>query len=94
VACGAVVRYNVLLKATVADEYEALGSKADRRRVLAKLAALTGDPRPLESICLPERENCRRICLAHHRLIYRIDDSHQQITVYRIAPRRRRNTTW
>ena len=84
-----VVRYKILLKAAAGGEYEALASKADRRRVLAKIGALTDDPRPAESSCLPEYESHRRICLMHLRVIYRIDDFHKRVTVFRIAHRRR-----
>jgi hypothetical protein len=61
--CDGVARYKILLKAAAAREYEGLASKADRRRVLSKIGALTDDPRPTESSCLPECENHRRICL-------------------------------
>jgi mRNA-degrading endonuclease RelE of RelBE toxin-antitoxin system len=92
--CDGVARYKILLKAAAAREYEGLASKADRRRVLSKIGALTDDPRPTESSCLPECENHRRICLMHLRVIYRIDDFHKQVTVFRIAHRRRQNSTW
>jgi mRNA-degrading endonuclease RelE of RelBE toxin-antitoxin system len=72
-----VVRYKILLKAAAAREYETVASKADRRRVLSKIGALTDDPRPTESSCLPECENHRRICLMHLRVIYGIDDLHK-----------------
>jgi mRNA-degrading endonuclease RelE of RelBE toxin-antitoxin system len=89
--CDAVANYRIRLKATVVSEYEAIASKADRRRVLWKIAALTENPRPVEAIKLPEREDQHRICLQRHRVIYQIDDIHRQVTVFRIANRRRRN---
>jgi mRNA-degrading endonuclease RelE of RelBE toxin-antitoxin system len=85
------VRYKVLVKASVAREFEALASDADRGRALSKIRALTDDPRPVGSSCLPEFENHRRICLSRFRVIYRIDDFDKQVTVFRIALRRRRN---
>jgi mRNA-degrading endonuclease RelE of RelBE toxin-antitoxin system len=87
-----VVRYKILMKATAAREYEALADKADRRRILAKIGRLTDDPRPGESRCLPESENYRRICVVRYRVIYRIDDFNKQVTVFRIAQRRRHNS--
>jgi mRNA-degrading endonuclease RelE of RelBE toxin-antitoxin system len=91
--CDVVASYKILLKATVVREYEAIASKADRRRVLWKIAALTENPRPVEAIKLPEREHQHRICLQRHRVIYQIDDIHKQVTVFRIANRRRRSST-
>jgi mRNA interferase RelE/StbE len=89
-----VASYKILLKATVAREYEAIESRAVRRRILFKIAALAEDPRPPEAEKLPEREDQHRICLERHRVIYRIDESQKQVMVFRIANRRRRNITW
>ena len=88
-----VASYKILLKATVAGEYEAIESRAVRRRILFKIAALAEDPRPAEAKKLPEREGQHRICLERHRVIYQIDDFRKQVTVFRIANRRRRNST-
>ena len=89
-----VASYKIVLKATVAREYEAIESTADRRRVLGRIAALMEDPRPAEAKKLPEREDQHRICLERHRVIYEIDDFQKQVTVFRIANRRRRHSTW
>jgi hypothetical protein len=60
--CGGVARYKILLKASVVREYEGIAAKADRRRVLWTIAALTIDPRPAVARKLPEREDHHRIC--------------------------------
>lgn len=83
------MRYKILMKTTATREYEALADKGDRRRILAKIGALTDDPRPSESCYLPESDNYRRIYLLRYRVIYRIDDFNKQVTVFRIAQRRR-----
>jgi mRNA-degrading endonuclease RelE of RelBE toxin-antitoxin system len=88
-----VASYKILLKATVAREYEEIESRADRRRILSKIAALMEDPRPAEAKKMPERDHQHRICLERHRVIYQIDDFQKQVTVFRIANRRRRNST-
>jgi mRNA-degrading endonuclease RelE of RelBE toxin-antitoxin system len=90
-ACAGVARYKILLKASVVREYEAVESKADRRRLLWLFAALAIDPRPVEARKLPEHEDCHRICLKRHRVIYQIDDFQKQVTVFRIAHRGRRH---
>src|SRR5579863_4000707 len=82
--CDGVVRYKILMKTIAAREYEAIADKADRRRILARIGALTDDPRPSESCCLPESLDYRRICLARYRMIYRVDDFNKQVTVFRI----------
>jgi mRNA-degrading endonuclease RelE of RelBE toxin-antitoxin system len=92
--CADVARYKILFKATVVRDYEAIASKADRRRVLGMIASLTTDPRPAKARNLPEHEDRHRICLKHHRVIYEIDDSQKQVTVFRIAHRGRRDATW
>jgi mRNA-degrading endonuclease RelE of RelBE toxin-antitoxin system len=86
-----VVRYKILMTATAVKEYEALDSKAERRRVLARIGALSEDPRAAESRGLPECEIYRRICVIRYRVIYRIDDLNKRVTVFRIARRRRQN---
>jgi mRNA-degrading endonuclease RelE of RelBE toxin-antitoxin system len=94
VVCDGVASYKVLLKATVGGEYEAIASEADRRRVHWKIASLTDDPRPAEARALPEHEDQYRIRLKLHRVLYQIDDSQKQVTVFRIAHRRRQNSAW
>jgi mRNA-degrading endonuclease RelE of RelBE toxin-antitoxin system len=92
--CAGVERYKLLLKASVLREYEAIASKADRRRILWKIAALAVNPRCAEASKLPESEDHYRICLVRHRIIFRIDDPQRQVTVFRIAHRRPENSTW
>jgi mRNA-degrading endonuclease RelE of RelBE toxin-antitoxin system len=83
-----VERYKILFKSNVVQEYEAIYSKVERRRILGKIAALSVDPRPMEATILPERVNHFRICLMDYRLIYEINDRRKQVTVFRIAHRR------
>jgi mRNA-degrading endonuclease RelE of RelBE toxin-antitoxin system len=87
--CGAVARYKVLCKPIVAREYEEVLSKSDRRRILGAIARLKADPRPVEAKQLPEHVDYFRICLEDHRVLYGVSDSRMQVTVYRIAKRRR-----
>jgi mRNA-degrading endonuclease RelE of RelBE toxin-antitoxin system len=86
-----VAPYKILLKANVVREYEEIESRVDRRRVLWTMSALTADPRPVEAKKLPEHEDHHRICLERYRVVYRIDDLHNQVTVFRIAHRRRQH---
>jgi mRNA-degrading endonuclease RelE of RelBE toxin-antitoxin system len=45
----------------------------------------------VEARKLPEHEDCHRICLKRHRVIYQIDDFQKQVTVFRIAHPGRRH---
>jgi mRNA-degrading endonuclease RelE of RelBE toxin-antitoxin system len=87
--CAGVARYNVLIKAIVVKEYEAIACKRERRRILWTISALSREPRPVEAKKLPEREDHLRICLGHYRVLYGIDDLKRRITVFRIAKHRR-----
>jgi mRNA-degrading endonuclease RelE of RelBE toxin-antitoxin system len=89
-----VARYKVYLKPTVVREYEEIESKIDRRRILWKIGALAKNPRCAEARKLPESEDGYRICLERHRLVCQIDDLQKQVTVFRIAHRRRQSSTW
>jgi mRNA-degrading endonuclease RelE of RelBE toxin-antitoxin system len=90
--CGDVARYKVLCKEIVLRDYEDIASEGDRRRVLWAIGALKDDPRPREAKRLPEHEDDLRIYVEPFRVIYGIDDSKRQVTVFRIAHSRRQNT--
>ena len=81
-------RYKILLKSNVVQEYEAIYSNVERRRMLGMIAALSDDPRPVAATMLPERVNQFRICAMNYRLIYEINDRTRQVTVFRIAHHR------
>jgi len=72
--------------------YEAIASESDRRRVLWAIGGLKDNPRPRKASRLPEHENHLRMYVEHYRVIYEIDDSQRQVTVFRIAHRRRQNS--
>ena len=89
--CAGVAPYKVLCKDIVAREYEAIAPESDRRRILWTIGGLTDNPRPREARKLPEHENYLRVYVKHYRVIYEIDDKQRQVTVFRIAHRRRQN---
>jgi mRNA-degrading endonuclease RelE of RelBE toxin-antitoxin system len=89
-----VARYKVCVKPTVVREYEEIESRVDRRRVLWKISALAENPRGAEAKKLPEGDDRYRICLEHHRVVYHVDDLQKQVTVFRVAQRRRQSSTW
>jgi mRNA-degrading endonuclease RelE of RelBE toxin-antitoxin system len=89
-----VARYKVYLKSTVVHEYEEIESKIDRRRILWKIAGLAENPCCADAKMLPESDDLYRICLDHHRILCQIDDLQKQVTIFRIAYRRRKSSAW
>ncbi len=65
-----------------------MGSQADRRRIIAKIQALATDPRPRGSEKLAGYDDRHRIRQGNYRIVYLIDDSASQVTVYKIGHRR------
>jgi mRNA-degrading endonuclease RelE of RelBE toxin-antitoxin system len=86
-----VARYNILIKTSVLNEYEAIASDVERRRILWAISGLSAEPRPVGAKNLPEREDHLRIYLGRYRVLYEINDSKRRITVFRIAKHRRQN---
>jgi mRNA-degrading endonuclease RelE of RelBE toxin-antitoxin system len=91
---AALKQYSVLLKASVAREFEAITSSRDQIRVLWKISSLEDDPRPAESQELPERIDHRRIRLQRYRIIYQIDDARKHVIIFRIVNRRFQDPAW
>lgn len=79
--------YRLLLKAPAAKEIEALGTKADRRRVIARIPALGSDPRPQGSEKLAGYGDRYRVRQGRYRIVYLIDDKRHEVTVFKVAHR-------
>jgi mRNA interferase RelE/StbE len=81
-----VASYNVLLKRSAAKELERLPDKI-RRQVVARIAALGAQPRPVGCEKLTG-EDLYRIRQGDYRIVYSIVDSDLIVHVIRIANRR------
>ncbi len=80
--------YKLSIKPSAGKELEAVGSKADRTRIVAKIAALATNPRPHGSEKLAGYDDRYRIRQGNYRVVYEIDDDASHITIYKIGHRR------
>ena len=80
--------YKLLLKASAAKEIEAVDSKGDRRRIVEKIAGLSGDPRPRGSEKLAGYEDRYRLRQGNYRIVYVVDDLRCELTIFKIGHRK------
>jgi len=80
--------YRLLLKPSAAKEIEAVDSKADRRRLVHRIAALSADPRPHGSEKLAGYDDRYRVRQGNYRIVYLIDDVRRDITIFKVGHRR------
>jgi mRNA interferase RelE/StbE len=83
-----VASYKLSIKPSAGKELEAVGSKADRTRIVAKIAALASNPRPHGSEKLAGYDDRYRIRQGNYRVVYEIDDDANEVTIYKIGHRR------
>lgn len=79
-------RYRILIKASAAKEIEALPTRADRRRVLARIQRLAEDPRPRGAEKLSGRDKYR-LRQGVYRIIYSISDTVLTVHVVKVGHR-------
>ncbi|MGA8204244.1 MAG: type II toxin-antitoxin system RelE/ParE family toxin [Woeseiaceae bacterium] len=79
--------YSLRIKKSAAKELEAIGSKADRRRIVARIRALADDPRPPGCRKLSGRDRYR-IRQGRYRILYTIEDRRLTVYVIRIGDRK------
>jgi mRNA interferase RelE/StbE len=83
-----VADYKILLKASAAKEIEAIGSKEDRRKIVEKVHGLGTDPRAKGSEKLAGYDDRFRIRQGHYRVVYLIDDSRREVTIFKVGHRK------
>ena len=83
-----MARYWLFLKSSATKELEAVGSKADRQRIIAKIRPLGDKPRPSGSEKLAGYEDRCRLRQGHYRIIYLVDDAGLVVTVYKVGHRK------
>jgi mRNA interferase RelE/StbE len=83
-----VVEYRLLVKASAAKEIEALGTKADRQRVIERIQTLGADPRAEGSEKLAGYTDRYRVRQGQYRIIYLMDDRHHEITIFKVGHRK------
>ncbi len=80
--------YKLSIKPSAGKEIEAVGSKSDRLRIVAKIAALAANPRPHGSEKLAGYDDRYRVRQGSYRVVYEIDDDASHVTIYKIGHRR------
>jgi mRNA interferase RelE/StbE len=83
-----VALYKLSIKPSAGKEIEAVGSKSDRSRIVAKIAALAANPRPHGSEKLAGYDDRYRVRQGSYRVVYEIDDDASHVTIYKIGHRR------
>jgi len=81
-----VASYRLLIKASAAKELEAL-PKQDRRRLVARIRKLSGDPRPPGSEKLSGHD-LYRVRQGNYRVLYSVRDTDQAVVIIMIGHRR------
>ena len=81
-----MAEYRLLVKASAAkEEIEALGTKADRQKVIERIQALGADPRAEGSEKLAGYTDRYRVRQGQYRIIYLIDDRQHEITIFKVG---------
>ena len=78
--------YSLLLTRSAAKELDGVPTK-DRHRVVARIAALADDPRPMGAEKLSVA-NKYRVRQGDYRILYEIEDAALVVTVVRVGNRR------
>jgi mRNA interferase RelE/StbE len=83
-----VAQYRLSIKPSAGKELEAVGSKADRTRIISKISALATNPRPHGSEKLAGYDDRYRVRQGNFRVVYELDDVSSHVTIYKIGHRR------
>jgi mRNA interferase RelE/StbE len=83
-----VARYRLLVKTSAAKEIEAVGSKHDRQRIVGRIRGLSTEPRPGGAEKLAGYDDRYRVRQGDYRIIYVIDDSRVEVTVFKVGHRK------
>ena len=80
--------YSLFLKASAAKEIESLPTRGDRTRVVARIRALSTNPRPPGSEKLAGEPDRYRVRQGRYRIVYSISDREKRIEIVRVAHRK------
>jgi mRNA interferase RelE/StbE len=82
-----VAKYNIRIKKSALKELEAVGTKADRRRIIKRIESLATDPRPAGSTRLSGLD---RYCIrqGRYRILYTIEDMELLVYVIKVGDRK------
>jgi mRNA interferase RelE/StbE len=79
--------YKLLIKPSAGKELDAVGSKADRERIVQRINALADESRSRGSEKLAGNDDRYRIRQGNYRVINLVDDKRKEVTIYKIGDR-------
>jgi mRNA interferase RelE/StbE len=82
-----VAKYNIRIKKSALKELEAVGTKADRRRIIKRIESLATDPRPAGSTRLSRLDRYRNR-QGRYRILYTIEDMELLVYVIKVGDRK------
>jgi mRNA interferase RelE/StbE len=82
-----VARYRLQIKPSAAKDLEAISSKKDRQRIVARILKLADNPRPpgCEKLSGQDRYRVRQ---GRYRIIYAIEDDNLLVYVVKVGHRK------
>lgn len=80
--------YKLLIKSSAGKELAALGSKADRHRIIQRINALADDPRPHGSEKLAGHDDRYRVRQGNFRVVYLVDEKRREVTIFKVGDRK------
>jgi mRNA interferase RelE/StbE len=83
-----VAEYSVLIKTSAAKEVEAIGTKADRQRIISRIRSLGENARPQDSEKLAGYGDRFRVRQGRYRIIYLVDDQRREVTIFKVGHRK------
>jgi mRNA interferase RelE/StbE len=83
-----VVEYKLLVKVSARKEIEAVGTKADRQRIIETILSLSTDPRAEGCEKLAGYTDRYRIRQGQYRIVYLIDDKRHEVTIFKVGHRK------
>jgi len=83
-----VGRYNLRIKRSAAKELEGVAQKGDRQRLVARIQALSTEPRPPGCEKLSGYADRYRVRQGDYRVVYAVDDGEQIVLIVKIGHRR------
>jgi mRNA interferase RelE/StbE len=90
-----VAEYRLLIQPSALKELDAVDSKRGRQRIINRIQALAGDPRPPKFDKMAGAASLFRVRQGQYRIVYAIDETARTVDVIKIGHRRevyRRNT--
>jgi mRNA interferase RelE/StbE len=83
-----VAEYRLLIKPSALKELNAVDAKRDRQRIINRIQALAGDPRPAGFNKMAGATSLFRVRQGQYRIVYAIDDTARTVDVIKIGHRR------